>query len=156
MSFLAPLRKIADTFINLNASNIVFQVIGKDKQIQEDILDLNRIGQLYKKGEDANGGDLNKMTQSGFGYSQFTIEKKRKKNQPTGHVTLFDTGKFYKSFRLIIQPNYMDIVAQPNKGDSNLFDDFGNDIVGLSEESLDILRAKLLPLILDYLKLRML
>jgi hypothetical protein len=156
MPILAPLRKIADTFINLNASSIVFNVIGNNKEIQKEILDLNRITQLFLKGEDSKGVDLNTMTQSGFGYSQRTIENKRRKNLPTNRVTLFDTGKFYKSFRLVIQPKYMDIVAQPNKGDSNLFDDFGDDIVGLSEDSLELLRSKLLPLIIDYLRIKML
>ena len=67
MSLFEPLRKIAKTFATLNTGKVVFKVIGSDQQLQEDILDLNRIGQLFKKGEDAKGGDLNKMTASGFG-----------------------------------------------------------------------------------------
>jgi hypothetical protein len=155
MAFFEPLRKVANVFIKLDANDIVFKVIGSDKQIQEEILDLNRLNQLFKKGEDSLGTNLNSMTQSGFGYAASTKRDKRRKNLPTGHVTLFDTGDFYKSFRLIVRPTYLDITANPNKEDSNLFDDFGDDIVGLSEESKDLLRLKLIPLIINHIRLQL-
>jgi hypothetical protein len=156
MAFFQRLRNVAKVFINLNANNIVFEVIGSSKEIQEEILDLNRINQLFKKGIDSNEGDLNKMTQSGFGYSQFTIEKKRKKGQPTDRVTLFDTGEFYKSFRLTVHSTYMQISADGQKDESNLFDDFGNDIVGLTEESISLIKSKILPDVQKYINRRLL
>lgn len=156
MNFFAPLRKIANVFITISSNDIIFQVLGSNENLRKEILDLNRLGQLFKKGEDSKGTDLNTMTQSGFGYSQFTINEKKKKNQPTNRVTLFDTGDFYKSFRLVIRPTYMEIEADAQKDDGNLFDDFGNDIVGLSEDNLDLLRGKLLPLVLNYLNSKLL
>ena len=56
------------------------------------------------------------------------------------HITLRDTGEFYESFKVVPLLRGFRIEADPDKGGGdNLFDDFGEDIVGLSEENILIL-----------------
>lgn len=152
MGVFDKIRKLTNALSGLNANSIVFEVIGNDKEFQEEILDLNRLGQLFTKGEDNQGTDLNQLTQSGFGYAESTKAIKRRKGQPTSRVTLFDTGDFYKSFRLIVAPTFIDIQANGQKDDSNLFDDFGDDIVGLSDESIALLQDKMLPRVQAFIR----
>jgi hypothetical protein len=152
MAFFQPLRDIANNFINLKPELLVFNTIDKNPELQKRILDLVRINQLFLRGIDGDGTDLNTLTQSGFGYSAFTKAVKRRKGQPTGHVTLFDTGDFYKSFRFILSRQGFFIDADAQKDTSNLFDDFGTAIVELTDESIDRVVEMLIPLMQKELK----
>lgn len=145
--FFEPLREIIRNFEKLTPEVLVFNALDRNPEIQKRILDLVRIEQLFKKGVDGDGRDLNTMTQSGFGYSASTKARKRRKNQPTNRVTLFDTGEFYKSFRLILNRSEFHIEAQGQKPNGNLFDDFGNAIIDLSNESIDRVVEMLIPLL---------
>lgn len=150
--FFEPLRAIIRKFEKLSPELLVFNAIDRNPEIQKRILDLVRIEQLFKRGISGDGTDLNSLTQSGNGYSVNTKKRKRKKNQPTGHVTLFYTGEFYKSFRFILTRSNFHIEADAQKEDSNLFDDFGTAIVELTDESIDRLVEMLIPLMQKELK----
>ena len=69
-------------------------------------------------------------------YAPRTIKIKQAKGQPTNRVTLFDTGEFYASF--VIKPfkGGFTIDADDEKPDFDLFDEFGEDVVGLNPENL--------------------
>lgn len=86
-------------------------------------------------------------------YAPFTVEDKIKKGQIHDHITLSDTWEFYESFIISLFPEYFEISADPIKNGSNLFDDFGKDIIGLTEESLQKLREIILPLLQQETKL---
>lgn len=144
--FFEPLRKIIRNLEKLTPEVLVFNALDRNPELQERILDLVRIEQLFKKGVDGEGTDLNTLTQSGFGYASITKERKRRKNQPTDRVTLFDTGAFYKSFRLILTRFDFHIDAQAQKPNGNLFEEFGDDIIELSEESIDRVIEMIIPL----------
>lgn len=150
MGAFDKLRKLTTAFSNLDADTIVFEIIAPDKELQEKILDLIRIDQLFKQGISGDGTDLNTMTQSGFGYALSTIKKKRSKGQPTGHVTLFDKGDYYKSHGLIVSLTYIEATASPVKDDSNLFDDFGESIIDFTNESVQKLIDMLRPLVIEF------
>lgn len=156
MPFFEPIRKIADTIISLNPDKIVFELVAPNKELQERILDLIRNDQLFTKGEDGEGNSLSELTQSGLGYSLFTIQEKQRKNQPTDRVTLFDTGDFYKSFGLVVTLRYMEVTADPNKEDTNLFSDFGEDIISFSELSKNKLVDIIKPLFIDFVNKKIL
>lgn len=150
--FFEPLRSLVRKFETLSPELLVFNALNNNPQIQEKILDLVRINQLFLRGIDGDGVDLNSLTESGFGYSQTTIANKRRKGQPTNRVTLFDAGRFYASFRLILTQSNFHIEANAQKGDSNLFDDFGTAIVDLTDESIDRIVEMLIPLMQIELK----
>ena len=103
--------------------------------VQKFILDLNRTDQLFNKGVDSKNKAL------GI-YTPYTINSKEERGVPVPsdfHITLFDTGEFYSTFVIIPGKDFFEIDANPIREDSNLFEDFGEDILGLNDENLQIL-----------------
>ncbi len=142
------LIKIAKNTIKLDINEILREIY-RLPEVQEFILNLNKIDQLYDKGIDSTGASLGEYSANTIeGTNNF--EGKRSKGQPTDRITLKDKGIFYDSFLFVIGADYFSIEADPIRGDTNLFDDFGEDILGLTEESLQKLREYLLPLIQKY------
>ena len=113
------------------------------------IIDLNTIDQLYEQGIDSRGVVLGD-------YSAYTKSLKQSKGQRTDHITLRDTGEFYNSFRIILNGNSLQIIANPIKDDTNLFQEFGIDIVGLTEDSMSVVITKALQLVKPYIKQQLL
>ena len=115
-----------------------------DVDLKKYIIKLNTIDQLFDEGIDSLGDSLGE-------YSISTIEGtssylgKKAKGQPTDRITLKDTGKFYKTFKIEVKNDSFFINANPIKEDNNLFDDFGDEIVGLTEEN----KIKVSKIILD-------
>ena len=115
-----------------------------DVDLKKYIIKLNTIDQLFDDGIDSLGDSLGE-------YSISTIEGtssylgKKAKGQPTDRITLKDTGKFYKTFKIEVKNDSFFINANPIKEDNNLFDDFGDEIVGLTEEN----KIKVSKIILD-------
>jgi len=113
------------------------------------IIDLNTIDQLYNQGVDSRGVSLGD-------YTAYTKSLKQQKGERYDHITLKDTGEFYKSFRIIFTGDALQIVANPIKDDTNLFKEFGIDIVGLTEDSMSVVITKALQLIKPYIKKQLL
>ncbi len=132
--FFLPLRNVLNVLLLLNVDDLAFE-IAKQDTLQDLVIELNTEKQLFDKGEDSAGRTLESI---GGAYSPFTIRVKEAKGQPTNRVTLLDTGEFYASF--VVKPfkGGFTIDADPNKDDTNLFDEWGDDIVGLNQENLQI------------------
>lgn len=138
--------------------NELLNLVLSNRDLQKKILDLNRIGQLYDKGIDSQGVSLkdiggDHLTASG--YAPFTISVKEAKGQRTDHITLRDTGAFYESFFIVLGAEEFYIEANPIKDDTNLFREWGEDILGLTDESKEQLiqwiKDAIIPKILDFL-----
>ncbi len=142
---MEALRKLVNNVINLDINEILSE-LWLDVSIQKTILDLNREDQLFDKGIDSLGISLESI---GGAYSPVTVQIKRSKGQPTDRVTLKDTGDFYETFRIKVGPTFFDIDADPKKDETDLFVEWGEDILGLTDESLEILQDILLPLIIN-------
>jgi len=87
---------------------------------------------LLTTGKDSEGESLGE-------YSPVTVVIKQEKGQRTDHITLLDTGAFYKSFTFHATGTELIFDADPIKKDesgeeSNLFDDFGIDVLGLNDD----------------------
>ncbi|MCJ8343110.1 MAG: hypothetical protein MJH09_09740 [Cetobacterium sp.] len=132
-SLIDKLQSVADLKLN----EVAFK-IASEKEVKDLVIRLNTQGektsQLFELGEDSLGDSLGS-------YSPFTVEQKKKRGQPTNRITLKDTGEFYSSFNVVPYRGGFTIKANPIKEDSNLYDDFGADIVGLNETNLQILRV---------------
>lgn len=135
--FFKPLKEICNNVIKLDANRIVNQII-RTPEFTRFIITLNTGGQLFDQGIDSLGFSLGR-------YASYTIEKKQEKGLPFDRITLFDTGEFYQSFELTAKDgdDFFTLDADPIKEDTNLFDDFGEDIVGLTDESKELLVEKL-------------
>ena len=132
------------SFADLELNEVAFK-IASEKEVKDLVIRLNTKDQLFGLGEDSLGDSLGV-------YSPFTVEEKKKKGQPTNRITLKDTGEFYSSFNVVPYRGGFTIKANPIKEDSNLFDDFGADIVGLNENNLSILREVYKEKTLEVLK----
>lgn len=103
------------------------------------ITDLNT-DQLGQDGIDSLGKSLGE-------YRPFTIDKKRNKSGLSGitsHVTLFDEGDFHRSFFVDASSFPVEIDARDPKRDE-LGDKYGEDIIGLTDESQSELNEVILP-----------
>jgi len=134
------MRDFERILVNLEALDLndIFLDIWKDNKVQNYIIDLNTEGkptsQLYELGEDSKGRSLGE-------YSDITKVIKLENGQRFDHITLKDTGDFYESFIVRPMKKGFKIEANPNKEDTDLFEEFGKDIVGLNEENTELLLA---------------
>lgn len=116
------LRRLVASVKKLDSDKMLKTVLS-NSSIQHDILDQNRLDQLYERGVDAEGNELGE-------YSPKTIRHKKQKGQRYDHVTLSDTQKFYESFRFVNDKKDFKIKADTiKKGEAN--PDFGK-IIQLS------------------------
>lgn len=117
-----------------------------DSGVKNRILMLNTIDQLYNRGVDALNESLGE-------YSPYTIEEKKKKGHRYANITLRDTGDFYRSFNIEVTLTEIKITADPIKEDgTNLFEEFGQDVVGLTEENTNIVCQMILERILNFVR----
>ena len=133
MAFEA-IRQLTDRVAKLDEGIILNRFV-ELPIVQKFILDLNRVDQLFNKGIDSKNRALGV-------YTPFTINSKNERGVPVPsdfHITLFDTGQFYSTFVIIPGKDFFEIDANPIREDSNLFEDFGEDIIGLNDENLQIL-----------------
>ncbi len=123
----------------------------QDKKFQIWTLDLIRQDQLFKEGQDGDGNIL------GY-YSAFTEQLNPEKKEGS-HYTLKDTGDFYESMIFNIFVDYLEIDADPIKHDkitgeeTNLFQKYGEDILKLNEENLELFKNELVKKYIDTVKM---
>lgn len=115
-----------------------------DYQFKQIIIDWIRYDQLRKQGVDEDGEVI------GF-YSYVTslINPEKKFNT---HFTLEDSGEFYKSMYLVALKDSIVIEADGQKEDENLFEKYGDGIIGLTEENMERLRQIVRQKFIDYAK----
>ncbi len=135
--------RLLDNIIALNENQIINEILS-NKEFQQFIIDLNTEGQLFEKGIDSLGASLGD-------YTDFTKAVKRIKGQRLDHITLEDTGDFYKSFAIKVQNGGFLITADGQKEDTNLLEEYGKEVLGLTDENLqiviDAIRQKIIPII---------
>ena len=68
-------------------------------------------------------------------YSELTEIISKGRKQAGDPYTLFDTGDFFKTFFVNVFLNEISINANPIKGDDNLFEKYGDEIIGLTDEN---------------------
>jgi len=136
--FFGDLIKRLEKFKQLNADELAYQLT-RTGNFQDLVIELNTEDQLYNKGEDSKGKRLSDI---GGDYSPVTIEIARKEGRPKkseSDINLYDTGEFYHSFEVHPYKGGFEIDADPIKGEDNLFDNWGEDIVGLNDKNLQII-----------------
>jgi len=101
-----------------------------DSNIRELIINLNQ-EQLYNLGEDSEGKSLGT-------YAPSTVMIKQAQGVPTDRITLRDTGDFYSSFKVFYSNGEILIDADGQKDDTNLFAEYGEDILGLNDANMSI------------------
>ena len=144
------LGEVINTF-KFMENKTFWKYILQDKKFQTWTLDLIRQDQLFKEGQDGDGNIL------GY-YSAYTEQLNPEKKEGS-HYTLNDTGKFYESMIFNIFVDYLEIDADPIKTDkdtgeeTNLFQKYGEDIIKLNEENLELFKIKLVEKYIETVKM---
>lgn len=116
-----------------------------DKDVQDEIIRINTEDQLEEFGIDSKGRQLGS-------YAQTTISYKRQKGQRYDHVTLKDTGKFYNSFNIRVNVNEIVLDADDSTYyDVPLFDVWGVDVLGLTDENMEYIKKMILENYIQYI-----
>lgn len=92
--------------------------------------------QLFEKGEDGLGSPLGEYSD----FSKFfkeNIAGQLGRSTRSDHITLKDTGEFYESVRVKVTSKGIEMVADTQKDDTDLIDEFGKAILCLNDENLD-------------------
>lgn len=124
--------------VALNAKNLKLKAMAgeifSNGILQGQVLDLNTHRQLYEQGVDARGRTLGD-------YAPATIQYKSTEARVLGrdtradHITLKDTGDFYRSFKFKNRADGFIISADANKQSQDLVQRFGS-ILGLTNDSI--------------------
>ena len=111
-------------------------------QTKREILDMIQKDQLTDKGIDAEGRQIGE-------YSELTEIITRGRKQAGDHYTLDDTGAFYRSMFVTVLKEAIEIDANADKGEENLFEKYTTKIIGLTDDNL----GKLIELVkAEYIK----
>jgi hypothetical protein len=142
LKMLTPLFNLIKVGKGVTAKYL-FKQLFLDKEFTDKIIELNTLKQLYDKGEDSTGDSIGEYSNATI-FGTVNFKGKIQKGQPYDRVTLKDTGDFYKSFSckyLSGGDGEIQITANTMKHEVDLLDQWGRDIIGLSEESLSELRG---------------
>jgi len=139
------LTRLINLFDSLKGGELAVRIIEQNKDLQVEILDLNRIGQLFNQGISSKGELI--------GVYSINTELFFDPNKKAGsHCTFKDTGQFFESFRILTAKDFFEITANPLRDGTNLFEKYTPDLVGLTDQSKEKLRGLMLPLIQDHIR----
>lgn len=127
-------------------SGAVFLLVFSTPEVKRLIIELNTEGQLRfgKLSDGSTLPDYSRISQDLF-------------DKPDGPIQLFDTGDFYDSFTIqSVTKEFIQISADPIKGDTNLFERYGIDVLGLTDENIEVLNEMVIPRIIEYVKTELL
>jgi hypothetical protein len=139
------LKESLNKWLKIDPISIIRQILS-DRAIINWIEEANRKQLLTGK----NSFDV-KLSDIGGGYSDLTLQLNPNKQRDV--VNLLDTSEFYASITATVDSSLLEIDADPiktddNGKDTNLYDRWGEDIIGLNEENLqeliDTLKNKLI------------
>ncbi len=124
----------------------VWHKVFQDKSLSNMILEMIQQDQLFKEGVDEDGDIIGL-------YSEWTEMLNPEKVAGTPY-TLFDTGEFYKSMRIVVLNDSFVVEAQPIKIDedgekTNLFEKYGEGIIGLTDENKEKLAIEIKKRFID-------
>ena len=142
-----PLYKLYDRLAMFTDDRVWMKVM-QDNKMKREIIRLNTREQLYNKGVDSLGLPI------GSGeYKPFTIAEKQRKGQRYDHITLNDTGAFYNSWVVVVHLDGLILDADDHSiYDEPLFDVYGEDVLGLTDESIAILFEQIKIGYINYIK----
>lgn len=142
---MATLQEQLNRVKKLNPERISRILFDSVREIENQIIELNTKGQLFK-GTDSEGNRLyNKRTKSSV-YSSLTEVISGGKKKAGTPYTLEDTGDFYKGFFINIEKDKAVIGSKDSKT-ALLEADYG-EIFGLTDKNLKaVIQEKILPLL---------
>lgn len=132
-------------FIEKNLGKFIGESALRHSNILEDAITED---QLFEKGEDGLGNVLGEYSD----FSKFfkeNIAGSLGRSTRSDHITLRDTGDFHESVKVKVTSKGIEIVADTQKDDTDLINEFGPDILRVNSENLNNF---IRPLLLDDLR----
>jgi hypothetical protein len=141
---------LSDLVVNSKALDInkALQISLSRDDIKQFIINMNTDEQLFDDGIDSTGRELSSI---GGDYAPSTILRKIDDDLPFDHITLYQTGDFYKTFTVHVGKDSFTIEADTMKDGQDLQDSWGDNILGLTDDNIRYLILELLPLIREYI-----
>lgn len=143
-----PVYEMLNRAKSISDSDIFVQIFSMDN-VQLFASNLNR-NQLRNNFENSEGVQLSNI---GGNYSPYTIQLSIQEGRPkkgSSSIDLYHTGEFQASIRVTqVDGTGFVMDANPQKDDTNLFLEWGENIVGLTAESISQLVEMVLPLYRD-------
>lgn len=138
------LFEYAQNLANLkDTEDKIFKIVLDNRFIKELIKHLNTEEQLRKDRTDSLGARL--------GVYSFATEFISGGEKKAGEfINLFKTGAFYDSWIVEVREALILINANPLKDGTNLFDEYGIDVLGLTDENLQIIIDHALEFHINY------
>ena len=128
--------------------DVILSFVFSNQDVKDFVVNLNTNEQLFE-GIDGTGTSLQSI---GGRYSDATIAYKRTEGQPFNRVTLKDTGSFYDSFTIGYENGGKVVIsADTIKEDTDLRERWGDNLLGLTDESIDSLFFFIAPLIEEFI-----
>jgi hypothetical protein len=136
------INRIEKILNNIKNIDTIINIILMQPDIEKFIVELNQ-SQLHDRQEDAEGLLLPS-------YTPFSLMLKKEKfnnaSYPT-HFTLMDSGDFYNSMKLYLKKEYFTVAGNTIKKNKDLLS-YSKNILGLSVDSVEVLKEKIIPLII--------
>ncbi len=139
---MASISSIVKRLKSFDPEKAILKVVKDNANVA---IDLNTDSQLFDKGIDSKGNLLPGP------YAPSTIDDKKLKGQRTDHITLHDTESFKDGFFMNTTGFPVPIDSTDSKT-SELKSDWGEDIFGLTSDSLSELKVHILPDLQDKIK----
>jgi hypothetical protein len=130
-----------------------FVEILKDSNVQAQIIDLN-LEQMYEGGIDSEGNSLGQYAQITVSYWK-PLARSLGNDGRKDHITLKDTGEFYKSFRIKLENDGFRITANAIKEDTDLAQIYPK-VIGLSKESKAMVSELITPYFIESIRAQIL
>ena len=157
---MGDLVRLAELVASFGVDKLLLKIY-KQKKTQDFIIGLNTREQLFINREDSEG---RKLRDIGGGYSpvtellsegiSFQYQGESNVKEAGESPFLFDTGDFYKSWTVTPSEGGFAMDADPMKGGTNLFDDWGINILGLTDDSARLLQEFLLTALAQEIEAR--
>jgi predicted transcriptional regulator len=124
---MEALLNIAKSFKILDINKVINDTV-KNHGIDDLIIELNTQEQLFKKGINTDKAVV--------GFYSTTTESINPLKKAGTHFTFKDTGKFFDSWIIRYESDAIIIEANGQKQDTNLFEKYGQNLLGLTDENL--------------------
>lgn len=136
-----PIRELCEGILRLDRLEALAYILNKP-EVQDEIIRLNQDEQLVKQNVLSTGESTREYSEN---YKAF---KRLVSSNVTDRMNFRLSGDFFRTFDVEVLANgNINIVANGDKGNRNLFNLYGLEILGLTEES----QSKLIPLFEEYL-----
>tara|TARA_R110000868_G_scaffold261761_2_gene519929 strand:+ start:2444 stop:2923 length:480 start_codon:yes stop_codon:yes gene_type:complete len=143
-----------DKVDSINDSDAWLFALSQD-DVRREIVRLNTEDQLFENGIDSTGNFITNQLTGSSTYAPFTIKVKQKTGLPYDRITLFQTGRYYGTYRVTYDAESFTIDANGDVGDKNLFDVYGEDILGLTDFNMERVKVVILQYYVKWLEDRL-